>query len=890
MARIRPESDNILEVTLMNPQQSIAHYRIISKLGEGGMGTVYRATDTKLNREVAIKVLPPAFAEDAARMARFEREAQVLASLSHPNIAAIYGIEQGAIVMELVEGKDLHGPLPVDTALEYARQIAAGLGAAHEKGIVHRDLKPANVKVTPDGQIKLLDFGLAKSTEPTTVSTGANPTISPTLSLAMTQAGMILGTAAYMSPEQARGKPVDKRADIWAFGVVLYELLSGEQPFANGETISDVIAAVLTREPDLSRVPGQVRALLAACLEKDPRQRLRDIGDWQRLLGSIDPATIPATSRNRAAWMAAGAFALVAAVAGWKAWLAAPAIDRPLIRFTVELGPDAVAGSRQTAAISPDGRRLVYSARTVEGHTQLATRLLDQPKGSLLSGTEDGDDAFFSPDGKWIAFVADEALKKTSVLGGAVTKLCDVSPFRGAWWSPDGYILASPRAQMLVRIPESGGTPQPVTRNRKESSTHRWPQILPGGQHALFTSHGGNSDFDEADLATADLATGAIHVVRKGGYFARYLPTGHLIYLRQGILYGVRFNLAKLEAQGDAVALVEDVAGGSVGARFDFSQTGTLLYRPGPAGSGSHVWDFMDSSGKTQPLLATPGNYLAPRFSPDGRMMAMMQTAADGNHILLYDLARESLTRVDAGGASGWPAWAPDGKHIVYATPGFQAVWARADGAGEPVNLVKVDNIPLGMGISPDARWLVYSVLGSNGSSDVWALPLDASNPDRPKPGTPVALLQNSKRALNPALSPDGRWLAYSSDETGRFQVYVRPFANGALGPGRTLISNTTGKNPHWSPATRELLYEMPDHHVMTVPYTVAGDAFNAGKPRLWSETVPYASSELAAYWEIAPDGKRLAVLRPPAYAAETGPAHVVVLLNFFDEVKRRLP
>ena len=440
--------------------ETIAHYRITAKLGEGGMGEVYRAFDPKLGRDVAIKILPEAFSQDSDRLARFEREAKVLAALNHPNIAQIYGVEDRALVMELVEGEHLKGPLPVETALNYAKQIAEALEAAHEKGITHRDLKPANIKVTPQGVVKVLDFGLAKATE----ETPNNTQNSPTLTISPTRAGMILGTAAYMSPEQARGKLVDKRSDIWAFGCVLYEMLTGRPAFT-GETITDVLAAVVKTEPDWRGVPTRVRRLLESCLQKDPKRRLQAIGDYRFLLEETPQAIAP--SRSRLGWAAAALtiIAMIAGVGWWRATRPAEGPLQPLMRLEVNLGPDAVAGQFTTTTISPDGTRLVFPAKNPDGKQVLATRLLDETKPALLSGTENGRDPFVSPDGKWIGFFADGKMKKISIQGGAAVVLCDAPDARGANWETDSSIIAAlNRVGGLSRVPSGGGTPQPLTK------------------------------------------------------------------------------------------------------------------------------------------------------------------------------------------------------------------------------------------------------------------------------------------------------------------------------------------------------------------------------------------------------------------------------------------
>jgi predicted Ser/Thr protein kinase len=595
--------------------QRISHYEVISLLGAGGKGEVYRARDTRLKREVALKVLPDSFANDPERMARFQREAEVLASLNHPNIAQIYGVEERALVMELVEGTNLKGPLPVETALAYAAQIADALEAAHEKAIIHRDLKPANVKVTPEGVVKVLDFGLAKAAE----ERPADPHNSPTMTMSPTRAGMILGTAAYMSPEQARGKTVDKRADIWAFGCVLYEMLTGRPAFT-GETITDVLAAVVKSEPDWNAVPQKVRRLLASCLQKDPKQRLQAIGDYRLLLEEKPQAG--SLRHSRLGWVVA-ALALISIVMGAIAWRATRPVDRPLIRLDVDLGADAIAGQFTTVAISPDGTRLVFPVKNPDGKQVLGTRLLGETKPAALSGTENGRDPFFSPDGKWIGFFADEKMKKNSVQGGAPMVLCEAPDARGGSWGDDGNIIAALNATgALSRVPAEGGTPQPATKLTAGVGSHRWPQLLPGNEDVLFTASGSMAAFEDASIAAASLKTGAVKVLVRGAYFGRYLPTGHavgyLVYVHEGVLFGVPFDPIRVELRGTAVPVLEDLAGdpNSGAGQFSFSTTATLVYRNGKVSEQSWTVSWLDNSGKTRPLIPTLGFYVQPTFLP----------------------------------------------------------------------------------------------------------------------------------------------------------------------------------------------------------------------------------------------------------------------------------
>jgi serine/threonine-protein kinase len=673
------------------------------------MGEVYKARDTKLDRDVAIKVLPAALAQDPERLARFEREAKVLAALNHPNIAQIYGLEQRALVMELVEGDTLKGPLPVETALNYAKQIADALEAAHEKGITHRDLKPANIMITPAGVVKVLDFGLATVTQPSAASEG-DPANSPTLTMRATQAGMIMGTAAYMSPEQAAGKTADKRADIWSFGVVLWEMLTGHGLF-DGETISHVLADVLRGPIDFDKLPKEtprtIRDLLWRCLDRNVKTRLRDIGEARIVLGNPGGTEGPRQAEdlrhNKLLWPSVAAvFLLAFAVLAFVRFREQPPLGpQPMMRFSADLGPDALTGPRITAAISPDGQRLAFVARGVSGREQLATRLLNQSVPTLLTGTDNATDPFFSPDGKWIGFFADGRMKKISVEGGAAVTLCNVENARGASWGEDGNIIAtlgSATGIGLSRVPDAGGAPQTLTKPLVEKGevSHRWPQILPGGQSVLFTSSTVNGFYDDGFIEVLSLKTGQWKVVQRGGYFGRYVPvsnrSGYLVYVHQATLFGVAFDPGRLEVRGTPVPLLEDVAGEQVMAagQLDFSRNGMLVYLSGK-GSGQNwpvVW--LDSAGKTQSLYATPGNYYSPRFSPDGKRLAL---SLGTNDIQVYDLQRDNMTRLTFKTLNNsYPVWTPDGKHIVFRAQSGTSLslqWIRSDGGGEAQQLLE---------------------------------------------------------------------------------------------------------------------------------------------------------------------------------------------------------
>jgi serine/threonine-protein kinase len=893
----------------MSPE-TIAHYRIVSKLGEGGMGEVYRATDTKLGRDVAIKILPDAFAQDVDRMARFQREAQVLASLNHPNIAAIYGVEERALVMELVDGPTLaerigQGAIPLEEALPIARQIAEALEYAHERGIIHRDLKPANIKITPEGRVKVLDFGLAKALSAERAV--ADPASSPTLTMRATMAGVILGTAAYMSPEQARGAAADKRSDIWSYGVVLLEMLTGRQTFA-AETVSDTLAAVLRAEVDWTALPPEtpaaIRRLLRRCLERDRKKRLPDIA-MARL--EIDealaaPAEAPAAPVPQARpawtfWVAGVAVLVVAAVAsiGW--WSASrPAPLRPLVRLNAEIAADlplAKAGLGSALALSPDGQRLAVTLRCADGKVRLYTRLLHQGQVNPLAGTENALSPFFSADSQWIGFQADSKLKKISVDGGAAVTLCDAPAIRGASWGDDGNIvLALGPATTLSRVPSAGGTPVPVTKLANER-THRFPHVLPGSRAVLFTASSTVGNYDDANIEVISLKTGERKTVHRGGFGVRYLPTsaghGHLVYVHQSTLFAVPFDLGRMVVEGTPVPMLEDInSNPSGGGDFGFSLTGVFVYETGTGRSGGWTISWLDSSGKRQPLQPSPALYYSPSFSPDGKRLAFAMSNGRGSDLWVRDLDRDTPSRLTfLAGDNRGPVWTPDGKGIVFrsenpASPGIY--WIRSDGAVEPQRLTDGKLNETGYSFSPDGKRLAFYQNG-NGGLDIFTAAFEG-DPAHPRLGKPELFLGTPASESRPAFSPDGRWLAYQSDESGNFEVYVRPFP----GPGgRWQISTGGGAFPVWSRAGAELLFGTLEGRVMRVNYSASGDSFVAGKPSPWPEASVVSLTGIPTY-DLAPDGKRLAAMMPASADTDKPVTHLTFLLNFFDELRRRAP
>ncbi|MGA7793132.1 MAG: protein kinase [Candidatus Acidiferrales bacterium] len=880
----------------------LGSYEVVAQIGAGGMGEVYQAHDTKLGRDVAVKVLPEAFAHDAERLSRFQREAKMLAALNHPNIATIHGLEQSGgthyLVMELVPGDTLQqrvkrdGAVPIEEALAIAKQIAEALEAANEKGIIHRDLKPANVKVTPEGKVKVLDFGLAKAFEGD--ATSEDMSNSPTLSRAATMQGVILGTAAYMSPEQARGKVVDKRTDIWAFGCVLYELLTGKQAF-HGEDVTDIVAAVVRAEPDWTALPANIspsiRVLLQRCLRKDKRQRFSDATDVRieiedAIAAPKDSAVTQAAPVSTSKLLAAVAAitAIIAVVASWALWRSMRPVEHPLVRLDVDLGPDVSLGSIAGAdeIISPDGTRIVYVSQR-----RLFTRRLDQPNATELAGTQGAYAPFFSPDGQWVAFFTASNLRKVSVEGGSAITLCNASFDAGGSWGEDGNIIAALSVSGgLSRIRSSGGTPTPVTDLQNGEQTHRWPQILPGGKAVLFTAGITTAAFDGANIEVMSLADHRTKTLVRGGTYGRYLPSGQLVYVNRGTLFAVPFDVDRLEVHGTPAPVLDQVGYNSVqgSAQLDFSQTGTLIYRSGGAGGELLTVASVDGAGKTQPLLAKPGGYGRPSMSPDGQRLALEVAEGSGTDIWLYEWQRDTMTRLTFTGSAAAPLWSPDGRYIAFLATGGGMYVIRSDGSGKPQPLTQSKNIQAPWSFTPDGKRLAFYELDSKTSFDLWTVPLESDSAGL-RAGKPEVFLQTPADERTPSFSPDGRWLAYVSDESGTFQVYVRAFPDRG---GKWQISNSGGWLPMWSRNGHELFFEALDNHIMVAAYTVKGDSFVADKPRVWSEKQIGGLTLTSRNVDPAPDGKRIVALMPAETAeGQKAQNHVIFLMNFFDEVRR---
>jgi Tol biopolymer transport system component/tRNA A-37 threonylcarbamoyl transferase component Bud32 len=860
------------------PGTRLGPYEILASIGAGGMGQVFRARDTRLDRTVAIKVSLERFSD------RFAREARAIASLNHPNICTLHDVGPDFLVMELVEGPTLaerlrKGALPSDEAVAIARQIAAAVEAAHDKGIVHRDLKPANIKVRPDGSVKVFDFGLARcwaqADAPASIVATAEMTTGP---------GMILGTPGYMSPEQAMGKEVDKRADIWAFGVIFYEMLAGGRLFG-GENMQEAMSAVLTREPDFDRVPAQFRKLLRSCLEKDPKLRLRDVGDTWRFIDGAPDAAAPSPRSSRAAIAVAAVLAVVAAVALAAWWRSPRAGDRPLMRLSLDLGADAIGGDGGDIAISPDGRRIAFVVRGQDGKPQLAMRLLDQSKSTVLAGTEGAHQPFFSPDGQWIAYFTHGSLNKISIQGGAPVAVSTTANMdTGGSWEADDIATALGPASSISLIPAGGGEARRLTKLNWNEKTHRWPQFLPGG-NLLFTASDSISGLEGAGTAIADRKTGVHTVVLHGGFDARFVPGGYLLYAHEGALFATKFDLERQKVLGSPVPLVEDLAADSLLGNGHFQLavppegSSTLVYLAGKTISRQWAVTFLDPSGRTEPLIP-PGEYFNPAYSPDGRRIALVS----GVDIFVYDLARGAMTRLTTDGTSDRPVWTPDGTRIAFGSRLKPAGlwWVRGDGGAAPESLLASDRPVVPWSFSPDGRRLAYFQIDPETGYDLWTLPIDTSDPAHPKPGKPEPFLRTQFNEACPAFSPDGRWIAYASGETGPNEIYVRP----SSGEGKWQISTGGGMFPVWSPNSSQLYFESPDNRIQVVDYVAKGGSFEVGKPRPWSER--QLQPILKSNFTVAPNGKGVAIFEAPGNDGK--PPRVGVLLNFLDELKRRLP
>jgi serine/threonine-protein kinase len=919
------------------PGARLGGYEVLGRIGAGGMGEVFRARDTRLNRDVALKILPEAFTHDPDRIARFKREAQVLASLNHPHVAAIHGLDEADgwqfLVLELVEGEDLaqrllRGPIAVDDALPIARQIADALEAAHDQGIVHRDLKPANIKVRADGTVKVLDFGLAKAID---AAQGVSPsadrghlaTASPTItSPAMTQAGVILGTAAYMSPEQAKGRAADKRSDIWAFGCVVYEMLTGKRPF-EGEDISDTLAAVLRGDPDWNALPANtplhIRTLLRRCLQKDPRKRLPHVGVARLELdedgASPPPAGAVTPAPARAAWRRAIPYAIAIAATTLITILLMQRlrpIEQPLAAplhrlmivppATAAFVPGPTLGTTAYFAISRDGSRIVYVGQAPDGARSLYLRFLDQLDARQLPGTENAMEPFFSPDGEWVGFFVNAnpilTLKKVAVRGGAATTMASFSGVPGgAFWRSDGDILLSLSSiggpgipQSLFVLPASGGTPrrlEALTGTLKRS--YGMPNVLPGDAHMLVSIRTGQTHAD-AHVDVMSLDGKVVRTVIDNGYHARYVSPGHIVYLFGRNLMTVPFDPVTLQTNGVPSIPAENLGPPTArgDAMFDVSQTGVLVYAS--AGDNPDVrrtFMWVDRKGQEEVISAPPRAYTYPRLSPDGQRLAL-DVRDQQNDLWTWDLARHILSRVTVdAGLDYYPVWAPNNGRLAYASSrsgAFNLYWQNADGTGTAERLSESPNTQAPYCMTPDGKWLLYRDSTPTTGDDLAAISLtDLSTGTAKREVLP--LIHTTFNERNGEISPDGRWIAYESDESGREEVYVRPFPN--VDSGRWPISSGGGTRPAWARSGRELFYLVGQTPTPVALVRVAIDTsrgFSASAPEEVFEGQYYVDPRASARgrtYDVSADGLRFVMIKDIDPQRKPSPQPLIVVTNW---------
>jgi serine/threonine-protein kinase len=882
------------------PGTRLGSYDVTAQIGAGGMGEVYRARDSKLDRDVALKVLPAALAQDPERLARFEREARTLAQLNHPNIAAIYGVEDStatkALVMELVEGPTLAdrialGPLPLDEALPILRQLAEALETAHEQGIVHRDLKPANIKVRADGTVKVLDFGLAKALEPAGAAAGAGVSQFATITTpAMTQAGVILGTAAYMSPEQARGKPVDRRTDIWAIGCVLYEMLSGQRPF-EGETVSDVLSAVLRAEPDWSRVPATtppaISTLMRRCLRKETRQRLADASSIRLEIDDAPAAaTAPARSGSRpltlrTAVLVAAVAAIAAAAASdwWRSRGATPAAV-PFARVAVPLPSGTELRPGASAVVSPDGSTLAFVADR-DGIADLYLRRLADAEARVVKDTRGAAAPFFSPDSETVAFFVGNTLKRLSTKTGVITTIAS-SLLPIGDWAPDGRIISvaageRPRPNAtatLAVIPAGGGEPRLVKlKSAPDTALVRFVSWLPGGTSVLVATA---DEANDTSVKVVSLESGESRTLLERGASPRYLPTGHLVFIEEGVLKAVPFSPSTLDIGGEPVDVLSGVRQQTFNltGAFSCSSAGSCAYAAGGT-TRSRTVVTIDRAGTQRALGRPPNSYTNPRFSPSGDRILWWIEQRDCE-IEVFDVARESIVRLKPAIDSHFPTWTPDGREISFDArneqQGAYALYTvAADGSGKAQPLL---SMPSGLTPLASMSWSPQRVLVFNYQGDLWTMRRGDTEPKR--------IEETRASELTPVFSPDGRWIAYTSEDDGTFDVYVRPFP----GPGeRHVISAGGGTEPVWARNGRELFFRNGDRYMVVDISTIP--TFTASRPRLMF-TVRTPNAPGRTGYDVSPDGQTFVMTDPGEDERAAG--QVMLLQNWFEELKRLAP
>jgi Tol biopolymer transport system component len=885
------------------PGTVIGTYEVSTRIGAGGMGEVYAARDRSLNRDVALKVLPTIFATDADRLARFTREAQTLAQLNHPNIAHVYGFEQSggiaALVMELVDGSTVadmlsSGALAQADALDIARQVAEAMESAHEHGIVHRDLKPANIKVRRDGTVKVLDFGLAKAMGADHLARPIDGAESPTItSPAVTQAGVILGTAAYMAPEQARGKPVDRRADIWAFGCVLFEMLAGHRPF-DGETVSDVVSAILSREPEWGRLPPglspAVVRMIRRSLVKDPRKRLRDIGDARIVLEDPNTDDLVEPGRPRRTWQ--GTWRLVALAGGMigvlalaMAVLSRSAAIQPaeVTRFDIQPpDPDATLTLvfRPAVALSASGRTVAFVA-TADGIDRVFVRTKDDATARAIPGSEGGSNPAVSPDGKWVAFYADAKVRKAPIDGEATT-IGPAPDVRGLAWSDNETLVLTPNATApLVRMSASGGSAQPLTTLSTGERTHRWVDALPGTEWTLFTVGAVDSpdSYDEATVEAVSVRTRERRVVLQGAAMARYCGDGWLMYLKGPALYAVRFDPARLAVSGSPIQVLSTVARDrSTGAgHFACARDGTLAIVAGTAVGEQRQLVWFDEAGRQQAINLPAGPFQEARVSPDGKRAALLSGTAGSGDVWVYEFETAAFNRLTFSAANAAPIWSGDGHHVYYTmfdrTGGSSTLLRkRWDGSQDAETLGQTGERAYFVWVEPGEQTAILEIANPRSDrGDIVRLRFGRG-------ATVEKLVATAANEYTGAVSPGGEWLAYNSDATGRAEIYVRELAGG----GRWQVTSTGGLEPHWASDGRWLYYRTANR-LMAVPIE-AGTAFRYGRARPLFDGIYSSGIESGRSYHVDPVRPRFLLVRP----ADEKPARAVrIVLNWHAAVGR---
>jgi serine/threonine protein kinase len=896
----------------LSANTTLSHYRIVEKLGAGGVGEVYRARDTRLGRDVAIKVLPADFAKDADRLRRFEQEARATSALNHPNILTIYdiGTHEGApfIVAELLEGEELRaqldgGALSVRRCIEYAQQITAGLSAAHEKGVVHRDLKPENLFVTQDGRVKILDFGLAKL-KPQKLTGGADSN-APT-KLPLTDPGVVMGTVGYMSPEQVRGGDADHRSDIFSFGIILYEMLSGQRPF-QGESLAETMAAIVKEDvPELSeantKISPQLEKIVRRCLEKKPALRFQSASDLGFALGTLTtpsgsrletatalPAmteSLPARSRlfgqARLAWLVAAAAVLIAALALGVAYFNRSATDTRVVRFSFTPPPNLSFNDAQPdeVIVSPDGQKLAFTARSAEGKWQLWVRSLDSLEAQLLPGTDDPYEPFWSPDSRSIAFGSRGKLKRVDLVGGNSHVICDAARLIGGSWGSEGVIVFNPDYNTpLFQVSATGGEPKAVTAldEARGDSGHASPSFLPDGQHFLFRV---NSSRERRGVWVGSLDSPQVKQILTAPSHVAYVAPGWLLYFRNQILVAQSFDAARLELQGEAIPITTRPASSAgQGGSFSASENGVLTWQDAWERDYQLVWVDRDGkqSGVFGPVVKQTRDGQEPRISPDGKRVVIKRDSA----IWVIDVARHIPLRLMPGQI---PIWSPDGNRVAFLTgPRSSTGDSRggltlmaANGVGQPEYLSKEFSAPGDW--SPDGRFIVSWRRGDKTRSDIWVLPLFGDKKEYP-------LLDSAFDEMNPRISPNGRWLAYRSDESDSYEIYVRSFTpDGKVGNDKKRISTNGGALPTWRRDGQELFYLADDDQMMSVAVKTGGAEFESGTPKaLFKTHTPTFARTLGAY-DVTADGQRFLI---GTFIGESKVTPPTVILNWTAEVKK---